>query len=146
MKRSNATFMLSLFPAILSANSYAQDEKMKTDLSLMAPSEEAAELAQECALCHFDFFLGFLGSTHNAKEVSCPVCHGESKGHREAENNDVKPSLHFRTKDRKKKVENLCLACHAKTVEQVRAGSHNEAPRPDAAQPAECIPCHDPHK
>ena len=123
-----------------------ESSEVNTELSLMPPGDESETLAMECALCHFEFYLDFQESTHSSKQVFCSSCHGEAKRHREVENNDVKPDVHFRTEKREQTIERLCTVCHGDTVMSFKQGQHQEAPAPEEGDAADCTVCHDPHK
>jgi len=62
-----------------------------------------------CILCHVDIEDEHLASTHcTADNMGCVECHGQSVGHINDENNEVKPDVMFTRAN----TDRLCSPCH----------------------------------
>lgn len=135
-----------LWPALGLLDSCEGSPTHGADLAPAAPAGDPLASTEQCVLCHSDVAATAQGSPHAGTGVGCAGCHGESRGHREAENNAVKPDLHFSGPSGAESILSLCSRCHGAAAEAARAGVHHGARRPEPGTPAPCAACHDPHE
>jgi len=118
--------------------------------ALWAPALQAQQQSQVCSFCHLTVYLDAQRRGHEKFGVSCFECHGESLGHRNAEDNKVKPSRTFKGGE----VVGLCAECHAAkpqskpaapglTIELFEKSKHAK-PLRGASGPS-CVTCHGAH-
>ncbi|MCC6858142.1 MAG: hypothetical protein IT158_06270 [Bryobacterales bacterium] len=128
--------------------------------------------SQACSFCHLKIYLDCQRTGHEKHRVACQGCHGQSTGHRNAEDNSVKPDRLFTPAAS----PGLCMGCHPGVpfknrphaaalargrgpgcttchgahglfplARRERACLHCHSPLPEDCRPAGCGSCHDPH-
>jgi hypothetical protein len=101
----------------------------------------AQEVGKLCASCHTEHVADLQSHKHAAKGISCEVCHGESKPHRNAVGATAPDRVASPSE-----VPALCGSCHPGQKKAYEPSAHGKLVLADSkTRAAQCATCHGVH-
>jgi hypothetical protein len=114
------------------------DEVPHTENTVETGGPEADN--SRCFVCHFNFSMEEMATTHARANVSCENCHGASDAHCGDEDNITPPEIMYT----KAKINPSCMACHSQS--SIDNDNHQSLFGGESSGEETCTDCHGDHR